>query len=120
VEVSEKLGPWRSRLAGCKAVHLRARAGEPGTSAIELVLLEADGSPWGCNVPLTGAWQDIVIPWEKFSYFSHWKSSTVRGGLDDRFQPGNLEAVNFCFGSWLFPERAAERHAVEIEGVWLE
>jgi len=120
VELGDRLQPWQDRLAGCKALRLRVRAGDTGTSAVELVLLEADGSPWGYNVPLTGSWQDVTVPLEKFQYFSHWKASTERGRPSDRFRPGSLQAINFCFGAWLFPERATENHDVEVEGVWLE
>jgi hypothetical protein len=38
----------------------------------------------------------------------------------DGFQPGTLQAINFWFRTWLFPAHAAEKHAVEIEDVWLE
>jgi hypothetical protein len=120
VELGEKLRPWGDRLAGSRALRLRVRAGEPGTSAVEVVLLEADGAPWGCNVPLTGSWQEVTVPCDRFRYFSHWQAPAERGRPGDRLQPVRLEAINFCFGAWLFPERAAERHAVEIEGVWLQ
>ena len=120
MELSEKLLPWAGRLASCKALRLRARAGEPGTSAVEVVLLEADGAPWGCNVPLTGSWQEVTVPWDQFRYFSHWQHPEERGQPGDRFQPGKLEAINFCFGAWLYPERASEKHAVEIESAWME
>jgi len=120
VELGERLGPWRDRLAGAKAVRLRVRAAKPGTSAIEVVLLETDGAPWGCNVPLTEVWQDVTVPLENFTHFSHWEGPVGRGGQTDRLRVGDLQAINFCFGAWLFPGRAAEGHGVEIEGVWLE
>ncbi len=87
---------------------------------MEVVLLEEDGAPWGCNVPLRGSWQDVTVPWDRFRYFSHWQAPRERGEPGDRFQAGKLQAINFCFGAWLFPAHAAERHAVEIEGAWLE
>jgi hypothetical protein len=66
------------------------------------------------------SWQEGTVLWHKFRYFSHWQAPRERGGPGDRFQPGKLEAINFCFGAWLFPTRAAEKHAVEIEDAWLE
>ena len=120
IELGEKLRPWEDQLSSCKALRLRVRAGEPGTSAIEVVLLEADGAPWGCNVPLTNSWQDVTVPWEQFRYFSHWQHPPDRGQQGDRFQPGQLQAINFCFGAWLYPGHAAEKHAVEIESAWME
>lgn len=120
MELGEQVLPWQYRLATCKALRLRVRAGEPGTSALEVVLLEADGAPWGCNVTLTDAWQEVTVSWDKFRYFSHWQHPPDRGGPGDHFSPAELQAINFCFGTWLFPQRAGEKHAVEIEGVWLE
>ena len=120
MELGERLRPWQDRLVACKSLRLRLRAGETGTSAVEVVLLEADGSPWGCNVPLTNSWQDVTVPLEKFRFFSHWAAPAERGGPSDRFQPSNLQAINFCFGAWLFPSSVADNHAVEVEGVWLE
>jgi hypothetical protein len=80
----------------------------------------ADGTPWGCNVTLTESWQEVTVPWYKFRYVSHWQIPRERSGAGDRFQPGKLETIHFCFGAWLFPARAAEKQAVEIEGAWLE
>jgi hypothetical protein len=120
MELSEKLHPWQYRLSTCKGLHLRVRAGEPGTSVLEVVLLEADGAPWGCNLPLTDSWQEVTVSWDKFRFFPHWQHPPGRGGLGDHFHPADLQAINFCFGAWLFPQRAGEKHAVEIEGIWLE
>ena len=119
-ELGERLRPWADRLASCKSLRLRVRAGEPATSAVEGVLLEADGAPWGCNVPLTGSWQEVTVPLDQFRYFSHWQHPAERGQPGDRFQPSQLQAINFCFGAWLYPEHASEKHAVEIESVWME
>jgi hypothetical protein len=48
------------------------------------------------------------------------KKRLPKGGPGDGFQPSKLQVINFCFGAWLFPAHAAENHAVEIEGGWLE
>lgn len=118
--VDEPLQPWQEELAHRGAIRLRLRAGQSDTSALELVLIEADGSPWGCNVPLTSDWQDVRVPWERFRHFAHWAGPAHRGGPGDRFHPENLVALNVCFGSWLFPGAADHPHAIEIEGIWLD
>jgi hypothetical protein len=120
MELGERLRPWADRLASCKSLRLRARATEPATSAVEVVLLEADGAPWGCNVSLTGSWQDVTVPLDQFRYFPHWQHPAERGQPGDSFQPSQLQAINFCFGAWLYPQHASEKHALEIESVWME
>jgi hypothetical protein len=65
-------------------------------------------------VTLTESWQEVTVPRYKFRYSSQWQALWGQGGPGDRFQPGKLEAISFCFG--LFSARAAEKHAVEIEG----
>jgi len=41
------------------------------------------------------------------------------GGEEDRFHPGSVSSVNFCFGAWLFGDEAGLPHGVEIERVEL-
>ena len=120
VDLSDRLQPWRDVLAGRSALHLRVRAGEPATTAVEVVLVEQDGAPWGLNVPLTREWQDVRIPWKELGFFTHWKTPQGRGDAGDGLRPEHLQALNVCFGAWLFPERAGDPHAVEIEGIWVE
>ena len=120
LELDERLRPWQGELAGRGAIRLKLRAGERATSALELVVLETDGSPWGCNIPLTGDWQEVRVPWDRFRHFAQWAGPADRGRPGDRFHPENLNALNVCFGAWLFPETADRPHAVEIEGIWLD
>jgi hypothetical protein len=117
--VRDLLRPWQTTLARRTGLRIRARAGEPGTTALEVVVTEEDGAPWGTTIKLTSEWQDINLPWSSMRFYGHWAHPSGRGGPGDRFHPGRLAEVNFCFGAWLFPQRAAERHAVELEGVWL-
>ena len=119
-DLQDALGPWSGLLSNRRSLHVRARAGEPGTSAVELVLLEDDGAPWGINVPLTDAWTDTKIPWGDLRFFAHWDHPAGRGSPGDRFHPDRLQSINLCFGAWLFPDRVKDRHAVEIEGIWME
>jgi len=120
VSVRDVLEPWKDRMDRLTGFRIRARAGEPGTTGLEIVWLEEDGAPWGTTIALTRDWQDIEIPWSKLRFFGHWWHPADRGGPGDRFHPARISQVNFCFGAWLFPEKAGERHAVEIEKVWLE
>ena len=50
-EVSEELDPWRDVLARRTTLHLRVRATEATTAAVEIVVTERDGTPWGTTVP---------------------------------------------------------------------
>ncbi|MGC8644434.1 MAG: hypothetical protein ACP5XB_31610 [Isosphaeraceae bacterium] len=118
--LDESLRPWQGELARRGAIHLKVRAGEPATSALELVLIEADGSPWGCNIPLTGDWQDVRVPWDRFRHFAHWAGPADRGSPGDHFHVETLSALNVCFGAWLFPKTADRPHAIEIENIWLD
>lgn len=103
---------WQSD--GERAVlHVRARAADPQTTGFELALIEADGVPWGTVVPLTTEWQTIRIPLGKLTLFSQWgKGYAERAGPHLRLS--RLEAINICFGKWLFGATADKPHAVEI------
>ncbi len=120
LELDERLRPWQGELVGRGALRLEVRTGENANSALELVVLETDGSPWGCIVPLTGDWQEVRVPWDRFRHFTHWAGPADRGRPGDRFHPENLNALNVCFGAWLFPKTADRPHAVEIKGIWLD
>ncbi len=120
LELDDRLRPGQGELAARGALRLRLRAGDNATSALELVVLETDGSPWGCTIPLTGDWQEVRVPWDRFRHFAHWAGPADRGRPGDRFHPENLSALNVCFGAWLFPQTADHPHAVEIEGLWLD
>ncbi|MFQ6096158.1 MAG: hypothetical protein ACE5O2_00395, partial [Armatimonadota bacterium] len=111
----------RAALSDLVTLHVRARAGQPATDRVEVVLLEEDGAPWGVVLALTDEWRDIVVPLSQLVYFKHWKSGPEsRGGPGDRFHPERVESVNVCFGAWLYPEKEARPHAVEIDSISLE
>ncbi len=96
----------------------KSRATQPATSAMELVLIESGGSPWGIVVPLTQRWQAIRIPLSDLKYFSHWKDS--REAHETRPRPERIEFVSICFGAWLYGADHARPHAVEIQDVSLQ
>lgn len=94
-------------------LHVRARATGPRTTAFELAFNESGGVAWGTVVALTDDWQTYRIPVTRLKLFTQWdKGMTKRAGPHLRLS--RLESVNICFGRWLFPEAAAEPHAVEI------
>ena len=118
-EVGTDMDVWRDALKGCDTLHVVARAGYPQSHSMEVVLLEADGAPWGKVVALTEEWREIVVPLSDLRFFKHWRHPEGRGGERDRFLPGRAAAVNVCFGAWLYGKRASEPHAIEVESVAL-
>jgi hypothetical protein len=122
---------WRDEMTRATHVVVKARAGEERSNAVEVVLLERDGAPWGTVVALTEDWRAIRVPLSAFRFFDHWHHPAGRGGATDRLDPGRIEAVNFCFGAWLYGavgsttlppprgEDAGRPHAVEIQDVGL-
>jgi hypothetical protein len=119
-EAGKELGRRREDMARCEALLIRARALEPTTDRMEIVLLERDGTPWGTTVPLTTEWREQHVPLSEFRYFAHWRSGPAhRGGEGDRLRVEDVAAVNVCFGSWLYPDHFAEPHTIEIERIAL-
>ncbi|MCX6907580.1 MAG: cellulase family glycosylhydrolase [Verrucomicrobia bacterium] len=83
-DVTEELDVRRDGLAGRKTLCVRARALEPATASVEIVVIERDGAPWGANVPLTREWKEVRIPLASLGYFGHWgQVAAGRGGKDD-------------------------------------
>ncbi len=108
---------WQTE--GERAVlHVRARAACPRTTGFELALNEAGGVSWGTVVPLTAEWRDVRVPLSQLRLFAHWdRGMAGRAGASLRLS--RLESLNVCFGRWLFPEAAAEAHAIEIQDIGL-
>lgn len=99
-------------------LHVRARAACPQTSGFELVLIEADGVPWGTVVPLTTEWQTLRIPLGKLRLFTNW-GKDYAGLAGPHLRLSRLQAVNVCFGKWLYGPAAGEPHAFEIAEIGL-
>jgi hypothetical protein len=101
------------------ALILHARAVFPQTSKVEFVFIETDGTPWGTEIPLTPEWQDIRVPFSSLRFFSHWKAVPA---VPDTRRPDIRKAgwLSFCFGKWLFPERAGEPHGIEVSAARIE
>ena len=98
---------------------VRVRAARPKTTSFELVFIERDGVSWGTNVPLTPEWQTVRIPVSKLKLFTHWdKEMAAKAG--SHLRVSRLEAINVCFGKWLFPQAASEPHAFEISEIGIE
>ena len=120
VDLSRIIELWRPVIAGHEALHVRARGGEPTTNALEVVLTELDGTPWGANVPLTTEWQDVQLPVRELRHFAHWGGTPQgRGGPDDYCHVDNLATLSLTYGAWLYPEHISEPHAIEVEFVRL-
>lgn len=110
----------RTELAAYDTFSIRIRALYPATTGVEMGLIETDGTPWGRVVPITTDWQEIEVPLSSFTFFKHWLDGpTDRGGPDDHFLPEHINAVNLCFGAWLYGEHANEPHGIEIERIEL-
>lgn len=116
-----ELALWREDLGRCRRVVIVARAGQPNTTAVEIVFIEEDGSPWGMVLPLETRWRKTVVPIGRLTHFRHWRSGPKsRGREGDRLRPEKLDSVNICFGAWLYgDDHRAEKHVVDIELVGL-
>lgn len=120
-DLTEVLEVRRPVLADYDILHLRARAGEPATRAIEVVLSEADGTPWGATPEISTEWQDIRIPLRDLRFFAHWNSAPEnRGDANDACRVGNLAMLRTTYGAWLYPDTVDEPHSFEVEFVRLE
>jgi hypothetical protein len=121
LDVADELDAWRDLLEQRGTLRIRARGREPSTKALELVLVERDGSVWGTNVPLTIEWRETRLPLTSLRHFAHWGGNPPdRGGAMDRLRPQEIAGVSVCFGAWLYPDHAAEPHTVEIEAIEAE
>jgi len=119
--IDESAGLWAHRMQKATHVIVKARATQPNTDRIELVLIERDGSPWGAmDLPLSRQWQAIRLPLADLRFFAHWgPAARGRGGPTDRLSPANVERVSVCFGAWLYPDSYNEPHGIEIQDISL-
>jgi hypothetical protein len=106
-------------LARCASLRVVVRATTPHTDELEIALVERDSAAWGTTIPIDQNWREIDVPLSDLKFFAHWPHPEGRGGTDDQIQLAELAAVNFCFGAWLFGDRADRPHGVDIESAWL-
>ncbi|MCX7599999.1 MAG: hypothetical protein N2512_14200, partial [Armatimonadetes bacterium] len=111
---------WREELSRCREIVFTARAGMPDTNLVEIVFVEDDGAPWGINLSLAPDWQTTRIRPEELTFWGHWWHPANRGGPGDRFRPERLQAVQICFGAWLYPDHRDQVHCVDVELIGLE
>jgi hypothetical protein len=110
------LAAWK----GDALITVPLRAGTPRTDAVEVVLLEHDGTPWGAVLPLTREWTIQRLRPTDLRFFSHWEHPAGRGGPEDRIRLEQIVSVNLCFGAWLYGDNYARPHAIEIGEMTLE
>ena len=117
--VPESLACFAAHLRQCNCLEIVARATTPSTDKLEVVLVERDSTAWGTTIALTQEWRRIKVPLGQFGFFAHWTHPEGRGAENDRLGVKDLAAVNFCFGAWLYGDRAGEPHGIEIESASL-
>ena len=101
-----------------RALLVRARALYPRTDRLEFALVMNDGKAWGTVIPLTSEWKLHRIPLDALTYFKQW--GLPEKTPDDKPDTRQMQAVNLCFGKWLFPKTFAEPHGIEISSIRIE
>jgi hypothetical protein len=107
-------GVDQAALAGSRRLRVVARSESAAATAVELVLTEHDGTPWGLNVPLKNEWTTLDLPLDQLKFFAGWPHPADRGGPGDRLRSERLGALHLTFGAWLNPgaQREAWRFAL--------
>lgn len=101
-----------------KTIVIHARATFPHTDKLEIAFCQNDGRVWGTVVPLTHEWRDIRVPMTSLWYFAHWGLPPIPES--ERPDARKIDALNFCFGKWLFPQHANETHGFAISSIRIE
>lgn len=102
----------------CATVVVRARACEPATDRMEMVVRDNRGYAWMCHIPLTTQWRDIRISADKFRYYRHANGRKPPEGTV--FDIGKAIDIQFGIGKWLFPEKATAPHGIAVSYVTFE
>ncbi len=95
--------------ASSLALVVRARSLYPQTRAVEIGLVERDGSAFGYDVPLATVWRDVELPLEKLR--------PLWGTKRQRLQASQLSEISIVFGAWLYGEERGMPHGLEIESI---
>jgi len=106
-----KVRPPKSLTGDVSALLLvvRARSLLPQTKAVEIGLVERDGSAYGYEVPLTNSWQEIEVPLENLR--------PLWGTKGQRLRVSELAELSIIFGAWLYGKENALPHGLEIERI---
>ncbi len=99
------------------SVMVRARALEPATTKMEMVVVDVRGFAWTTIVPLTEEWRDIPIPSGEFVPYLHATGREPPNG--EKFDIRKAIDIHFGIGQWLFPDTAARPHGIAVSGVWI-
>ena len=91
---------------------VKARSLYPQTRAVEIGLVERDGSAFGYEVPLTTVWQDIEVPLERLRPL--WGTKDLKPKLSQ------LAEISVVFGAWLYGRESNMLHGLEIERISLK
>ncbi|MDA3925415.1 MAG: hypothetical protein PF904_12025 [Kiritimatiellae bacterium] len=97
-------------------LYVCARAAAPATTSFELALMESGGVTWGTVVKLTPEWRTTRIPIKNLRLFTHWDPEAAQNA-GPSLRLSRLQNVNVCFGSWLFPKKSDQPHAMEISAI---
>jgi len=88
---------------------VRARSLFPQTKAVEIGLVERDGSAYGYEVPLTKSWREIEVPLENLR--------PLWGTKGQRLRVSELSELSIVFGAWLYGKESTMPHGLEIERI---
>jgi len=88
---------------------VRARSLFPQTKAVEIGLVERDGSAYGYEVPLTKSWREIEVPLESLR--------PLWGTKGKRLRVSELAELSIVFGAWLYSKESTLPHGLEIEWI---
>ncbi len=91
---------------------VKARALYPQTRAVEVGLVERDGSAFGYDVPLSSAWREISVP---LTYLR-----PLWGTKKPRLSVSNLSQISLVFGAWLYGQEREKPHGFEVEWIGLQ
>ena len=120
----------RADLSSLNLLRLRARAASKETNRLELALIQRDGSVWGTKVALETNWREIEIPLDRLTptvitflprpyptIFNYWDQGSVEELSTLNLK--EIEAIQFSFGSRLFPDAIDKQHSIEVESLVL-
>ncbi|MCS7263404.1 MAG: glycoside hydrolase family 5 protein [Armatimonadetes bacterium] len=91
---------------------VRARSLYPQTKAVEIGLIERDGSAFGYDVPLTTVWREVEVPLEMLR--------PLWGTKKHKLNVAQLSELSVVFGAWLYGNESDMLHGLEIESITIK